>query len=171
MNSVYFTTYQTGQFNPNSRLSDYECFKSFSTDRYVDIYSFYQSGLNFANIINDLSGDLSNKLYLTGVDIISLINSNSVGISSINGRSGIINLSGIGNIFVQNIGNTIYFSGNSIDISQFYTLNNPYNYSTSGNVQNTGIALQLQINNLDNKINIESGYWSKNPSGFITSNQ
>lgn len=212
-----------------------------------------------------VSGVLDQRLYQTGVDLLNLITLSNAGVGSLNGLSGVISLTGTGNISIVQSGNTIWISGRGIiadtlstiignspistgqfspfiqfprnfdsnpivigniynlsgdpitahqisgtstsgfyvnlsdylttdnykfsyiattgtgffnlgsssidggvsyDTGQFYPASNPQNYSTSGNVQNTGQNLQSQINSINSLTG--NFYLKSNPSGFIT---
>ena len=125
------------------------------------------TGQTLYNYITSTSGNLSARLYQTGVDLINLINASAGGVSSLNNASGILSITGKGNVTVISGGvGLIYISGDTGAYSSFYQQSNSNNYCTSGNLQSTGISLQSQINSLNNA----TGYINTNPSGFITQN-
>ena len=90
----------TGQFYPVS-----------NPDNYTTSGNLYLTGLN-----------LGNRLYQTGVDLVSLINASNAGVSSINSLSGVLNVIGTGEITVHNNGQYLIISGNSGDYATKYFL-------------------------------------------------
>lgn len=63
--------------------------------------------------VNNASGVLRTDLIATGSYLYGLIQASSAGVSSLNGRSGTMTLSGTGNVTVINSGQTLYISGNT----------------------------------------------------------
>ncbi len=123
------------------------------------------TGQTLYNYITTVSGNLDTRLYSTGQTILGLINAASAGVSSFNGASGILNLTGRGNVTVISGGiGLIQVSGDTGAYANFYPFANPNNYATSGNVQSTGSTL-------DSKINVLSGYTYPfvNPNNYATS--
>lgn len=151
-----FFTGNTGQFYPAS-----------NPQGYAMSGNLQDTGQALYNYVTTTSGNLSARLYQTGVNLINLINASAGGVSSLNNASGILSITGKGNVTVISGGvGLIYISGDTGIYSSFYQQSNPNNYCTSGNLQSTGISLQSQINNLNNA----TGYINTNPSGFITQN-
>jgi hypothetical protein len=99
-----------------------------------------------------VTGDIYNKLYQTGVNLMALITAASTGVSAINGVSGLVSIVGTGDIYVTTNGQVITVSGNS------------GNFATRTELFNTG-------SNIYNLINTTTGYLNTNPSGFITTGQ
>lgn len=114
------------------------------------------TGNNLYNYILSVSGNTGYliqyakviSLESTGSYLYGLIQSNSAGVGSINGQSGTLNYTGAGNTSVIVNGQNFTISG---DVSNLYLKSNPNNFSTTGDLQNSGIAL-------DSKINVLSGY-------------
>lgn len=105
------------------------------------------TGSNLDNKINSLSG-YSNNTFAT---ITSL---NNYGVKSVNNISGILNLSGAGNVVIQNSGSsTIFISGDtstfltSATLEQTGTLLNNRIISLSGDLFSTGNILNTRIVN------------------------
>lgn len=147
------------------------------------------SGLS-TGYVQDVSGALSIRIESSGSYLYSLINASSAGVSSINTRSGALNLVGAGNISVTTDGQTITVSGDTgaynlfatkIDLgttgqtlyNQIISTNN--NLTQTGivllqNTADTGNALQNQINSITNGTGSFTGLFYPlygNPSGFI----
>lgn len=106
--------------------------------------AFTGETINYTNLI---SGELSNRLYISGSNLLSLISSSSAGVFNINGASGALLITGAGNVTIisGDIG-LIKVSGDTGAYASFYQTSNPQSYSSSGNVQNTGINLQSSFN-------------------------
>ncbi len=144
--------------NPSGFIS------GFNSGQYALSTALQTTGQTLLFYLDNASGILSNRLYLTGVSLTSLIAANSVGVSNINvtgfgGQSGMLNFSGLGSVTVlTGLGNFIYFSGSSSPGQS----SNSDGINLSGNLQSTGQALTTLISNL-------SGYYNANPSGFVTS--
>lgn len=64
-----------------------------------------------------------------------------------------VNITGTGNVSVITIGTLTYISGSSASSTNGYPSDNPANFSTSGNLQNTGINLQNSINLISGNLN------------------
>ena len=130
---------------------------------------FNISGQALENQINSLSGYSNNtfatiaNLTQTGITLLSLISAASAGVSSIDGKSGILTFTGAGNVSVIVNGQTFIFSGDVSTISGFLqsqintlttnlqsTGQNLYNLlvNESGVFNNSGQALEAQINSL-----------------------
>jgi len=98
--------------------------------------------------VNNISGSLQQNLERSGGYLFGLINASSAGVSSINSASGAITINGAGNVSIITAGQTITVSGNTGEYINFYKTSNPNNFSTSGNVENTGTSLQNQITSI-----------------------
>lgn len=83
------------------------------------------------------------ELNSTGNYLYSLISASSAGVGSLNGLSGLINISGIGSVSVNDIGNNIIISGSSFsDLSWSYQITDFTGISNNGYIFNqiTGIT-------------------------------
>ncbi len=96
-------------------------------------YTTNPSGYATYSQLTGASGNLSDRLNTTGSTLLSLIQAASAGVSSINGRSGILTLNGAGNNTVLTAGQTITVSGNTGEYANFYSISNP-----SGYISNSG---------------------------------
>ncbi len=127
----------------------------------------------FLSDINNVSGYSNNtfatisNLELTGQTLFNLIGAASAGVSSLNGQSGILNLTGAGNVSVLVNGQAITISGNTGFLADYYSVTNPNQYSSSGNVAATGTALQNQITSITNGTG--NFYLASNPQQYIKS--
>ncbi len=92
------------------------------------------------NLVN-MSGNFATvaNLQSTGQTLIGLISAASAGVSTLNNASGIISLTGRGNVTVISGGvGLIQVSGDTGAYANFYPFNNPLNFATSGDIQTTG---------------------------------
>lgn len=118
--------------------------------------NYAQSGFisNISGILNDKNNQTGNLNYSLLVNasgaLIGLINSASVGVSAINGISGLVNLIGAGNSFVSISGQTIIISGSGansfVDLSGYITTGDsdlryyPLNGNPSGYLNTAGVS-------------------------------
>jgi len=149
----------------------------------TDLNSLYAQTLNYVSQNYYLNSNPSGFLtgvntgffattgFVTGISgyLVSLIQSSNNGVSSLNSLSGTLTLSGAGNVYVSNVGQTIIFSGsgslgggtgNYITSDQtgiFVTTGQTGNFITNGQ---TGTFITTSQTGLF--------YSSSNPSGFIT---
>ena len=155
---------------------------------YANGNTIYFSGSGGANVntgslasqayVQAVSGDISVRLNQTGQTLIGMVGESTAGVSSINTVTGILTLSGYGNITVSNAGTAFKISGytgtyaNFIGTGQtglFYAASNPAGYISglsTGNLvgrEMTGILVGLNQTGLF--------YPFANPAGYITSAQ
>lgn len=91
------------------------------------------------------------------------------GVATVNSITGSINILGASGIGIINSGQTIfiYNTGTQGGITgNYYPLNNPNFFSTSGNLTSVSGILQSEITNLTNNTGLY--YLNSNPSGFVT---
>jgi len=147
----YLTTGASGAFYASSNPANY-------------ITASNLNGLANTGYVNSVSGGLSQRIDATGDYLLGLISASSAGVGSLNSASGALTLNGAGNVTVTTIGQTITVSGNTGFLAGYYSVSNPEHYlksgeasnvnlsgySTSGNVEATGTALQNQITSIKN---------------------
>ncbi len=159
--------------------------------------NLFASGFDLDTKINSLSGYSNNtfatisNLQLTGSTLYNFITITSgqlsaarPSVSGLNTLTGDVRITGTGMIVVSVLGNTIYVSGNTgtfltrSETGQFYTLNNPNNFSTSGNLEATGANLYSYIVSASGNFlsasqtgNYTGAFYPRyqNPSGYVAS--
>lgn len=152
----FISASQTGQFYPISNPQNY------STSGNVQ-----NTGSTLYQYITNTSGNLSSRLTETGNLLLGLITAASAGVSSLNGASGSLNITGQGNVTVISGGvGLIQISG---DTSLLYPYSNPNNYANSGNLQNTGTNLLTIMNNFSGVFN-DSGAQYQSQINTLTTN-
>jgi hypothetical protein len=119
---------------------------------------------------NAASTDLANRLVQTGGYLESLITVSNAGVSSLNLRSGIVNLSGAGNITVIPTGQIIYISGAG-STGEYYPLNNPSGFITGIDTSNFVTLSQTgEFLGHNETGNLTNWFYprNENPAGYLT---
>ena len=120
--------------------------------------------------ITDLSGYVNSQLYQTGSSLYNLatgisgylqgqIDSAANGVISVNGLSGVLNVTGAGNVSVFNIGQNIVISGNTGDYALF---------ATKTQLTQSGVDLVNYISGASGSL---ANSISNSASGYITTGQ
>jgi hypothetical protein len=94
--------------------------------------------------VTGISGVLSDRLISTGSYLYSLINAFSAGVSSLNGKSGILNLIGTGNISITTGSQSIIISGNTGVYANFLARSETGEFASDADI----LGLQSQINTI-----------------------
>ena len=97
----------------------------------------------------------SGNLNVTGIYLYNLIASSSAGVSTLNTLSGMLTITGAGNVTVSNSLPNITVSGNTGIYSTFVTTGNTGIFALNSNLQTTGFTLQTEINSITSI----SGIW------------
>lgn len=150
-NFIYISGINSGGFYPYSNPSNFA--------NSGDILSTGQQSWNAAN---NNAINLSGRLTTTGQSLYQYITSLSgvfnstptvtgISVTGFVGQTGLINISGVGNVVVlTGVNNFIYISG--INSGGFYPYSNPSNFANSGDVLSTGQQSWNAANN--NAINL-----------------
>ena len=133
--SGYITTGQTGNFAANTGVLT-GAFYPLRTNPSGYLISSSTGSLTDINYVGNVSGALSSRIASTGSNLLTLIQSASGGVPSINGISGALTLTGGGNVSVIITGKVFTISGNTGAYVNFYSNSNPSGFITTGQTGN-----------------------------------